>query len=50
MGPLGGAPFAAGQADGMIDVFWRGPAVPDLWHARYSGSWAGPVDLGGTDG
>ena len=48
MGTLGGGPFAAGQSNGMIDVFWHGSADSNLWHARYSGSWAGPEGLGGA--
>ena len=46
MGVLGGAPFAAGQPSGVIDVFWKG-AGTHLWRARYSGSsWAGPGQPG----
>ncbi len=48
MGTLGGGPFAAGQGNGMIDVFWHGSADSNLWHARYSGSWACPGGLGGA--
>ncbi len=43
MGVLGGAPFAAGQAGGAVDVFWKGSTDPHLWHARYrAGSWSWP--------
>jgi hypothetical protein len=48
MGTLGGGPFAAAQADGMIDVFWHGSGDANLWHTRYSGSWASPGTLGGA--
>lgn len=53
LGKTGGGVFAAGQPNGMIDVFWRGLGNRHLWHARYSPSqhsWAGPDDLGGSVG
>ena len=49
-GKPAGGPFAAAQGNGQIDVFWRGLADSGLWQARYSGSWVGPVDLGGSVG
>ena len=48
IGLLGGAPFAAAQPSGVIDVFWKG-ASSNLWRARYSGSiWGSPASLGGA--
>jgi hypothetical protein len=37
MGRLGGAPDAAGEADGTIDVFWNGTGRASVWHATYTG-------------
>ncbi len=51
MGVLGGAPFAAGQPGGVVNVFWKGSADRHLWQARYRrGAWSGPADLGGAVG
>ncbi len=49
MGQLGSRPAAVAQADGVIDVFWRGPADHHLWHTRYTPGrgWGKPHDLGG---
>ena len=52
MGQLGSRPAAVAQADGVIDVFWRGSADQHLWHARYTpgSGWGKPHDLGGRLG
>ncbi len=49
MGVLGGGPQAVAQANGVIDVFWRGSADRHLWHAQFSpgSGWSGPQGLGG---
>lgn len=49
VGKVGGHVFAAGQRNGVVDVFWRGVRDPHLWHARYrpGGAWSGPDNLGG---
>ena len=49
MGQLGSRPAAVAQADGVIDVFWRGSTDDHLWHARYTPGrgWGRPQDLGG---
>ena len=49
MGVLGGRPVAVGQANGQIDVFWRGSSDNHLWHARYrpAAGWSRPQSLGG---
>jgi hypothetical protein len=51
LGKIGGGVFVAGQKNGVVDVFWRGPADHHLWHARYyprRGRWTHPHDLGGA--
>lgn len=53
LGTIGGGLFAAGQSNGVVDVFWRGPAGHHLWHSRYyphGSSWTRPHDLGGSVG
>jgi hypothetical protein len=53
LGKVGGGLFAAGQSNGVVDVFWRGPAGHHLWHSRYyphGSSWTHPRDLGGSMG
>lgn len=52
VGKVGGHVFAAGQRNGVVDVFWRGVRDPHLWHARYrpGGAWSGPDNLGGKLG
>jgi hypothetical protein len=49
MGTLGSMPFATGQPNGTIDVFWRGSGNDHLWHAYYhpGHGWAGAQNLGG---
>lgn len=49
MGRLGSRPAAVAQADGVIDVFWRGSADHHLWQARYTPGhgWGKPHNLGG---
>jgi hypothetical protein len=49
MAPVGGAPLATAQADGAIEVYWRGSGNPFLWECIYSPrrGWQGPRDLGG---
>ena len=46
-GPLGSAPVAAAQSNGVIDVFWKG-TTGELFHKRYNGSWNDAEDLGGS--
>jgi hypothetical protein len=53
LGTIGGGVFAAGQPNGVVDVFWRGAADHNLWHSRYyprGSSWTRPHDLGGNVG
>jgi hypothetical protein len=53
LGTIGGGVFAAGQPNGVVDVFWRGAADHHLWHSRYyprGSSWTRPHDLGGSVG
>lgn len=49
MGVLGSKPAAVGQANGQIDVFWRGSLDTHLWHAEYrpASGWSKPQNLGG---
>ena len=48
MGVLGADPYAVGQSNGTIDVFWRG-GDNHLWHAYYTGStWSGAQNMGGS--
>ena len=49
MGALGSGPEAVGQANGQIDVFWRGSSDNHLWHAEYrrAAGWGKPQNLGG---
>jgi len=49
MGVLGSKPAAVGQANGQIDVFWRGSSDTHLWHAEYrpASGWSKPQNLGG---
>jgi hypothetical protein len=49
MGVLGSRPAAVGQANGQIDVFWRGSSDKHLWYAEYrpGTGWSKPQDLGG---
>jgi hypothetical protein len=35
MGIIGSKPAAVAQANGQIDVFWRGSSDNHLWHAQY---------------
>ncbi len=50
MGVLGGAPSAVAQANGVIDIFWKGSADMHLWHGEFSpaSGWTGPQRLGGS--
>jgi len=50
MGVLGSGPRAIAQADGVIDVFWRGSADDHLWHGQFlpGSGWNGPQGLGGA--
>ncbi|HEV2374569.1 MAG TPA: polysaccharide deacetylase family protein [Streptosporangiaceae bacterium] len=50
MGALGSMPFATGQPNGTVDVFWRGSGDDHLWHAYYhpGHGWAGAQNLGGN--
>jgi hypothetical protein len=44
-------PYVAGNANGAVDVFWRGAADTHVWHAWYttSGGWTTtPANLGGN--
>ncbi len=52
MGRLGSRPAAVAQADGVIDVFWRGSADHHLWQAQYNPGhgWGKAHDLGGQLG
>ena len=53
LGKIGSEIFAAGEGNGVVDVFWRGSADNHLWHARYyarSLRWTHPRDLGGSVG
>ena len=52
MGRLGSRPAAVAQADGVIDVFWRGSADHHLWQAQYNRGhgWGKAHDLGGQLG
>jgi hypothetical protein len=52
MGRLGSRPAAVAQADGVIDVFWRGSADHHLWQAQYTPGhgWGKPHNLGGRLG
>ena len=52
MGVLGSRPAAVGQANGQIDVFWRGSSDNHLWHAEYrpASGWGKPQNLGGQPG
>ena len=47
---LGTEPSAVAQANGVIDVFWKGSEDDHLWHAQYSPGqgWTGPQRLGGS--
>jgi hypothetical protein len=49
LGRLGSRPAAVAQADGVIDVFWRGSADHHLWQAQYNPGhgWGKAHDLGG---
>jgi Domain of unknown function (DUF1906) len=49
MGILGSRPVAVGQANGQIDVFWRGSSDHHLWHAEYrpASGWSRSQSLGG---
>ncbi len=49
VGIVGSRPAAVGQANGQIDVFWRGSSDKHLWHAGYrpATGWGKPRDLGG---
>ena len=51
LGSVGSGVFAAGQSDGVVDVFWRGAAGHGLWHSRYyphRSLWTHARDLGGS--
>src|SRR5262249_55589417 len=49
LGTLGSRPWATGEPDGTMDVFWRGSADDNLWLASYvpGRGWRGPQNLGG---
>ena len=49
MGIIGSKPAAVAQANGQIDVFWRGSSDHHLWHAQYrpGKGWSKPQNLGG---
>jgi hypothetical protein len=49
MGIIGSKPAAVAQANGQIDVFWRGSSDNHLWHAQYrrGKGWSRPQNLGG---
>src|SRR5262249_48967089 len=44
LGTLGSRPWATGEPDGTMDVFWRGSADDNLWLASYvpGRGWRGP--------
>jgi hypothetical protein len=44
------APSAVAQANGNIDIFWKGSVDSHLWHGQYSvpQGWSGPQRLGGS--
>lgn len=52
MGRLGSRPAAVAQANGVIDVFWRGSSDHHLWQAQYTPGygWGKPHNLGGRLG
>ena len=44
-------PFAAGQTNGTVDVFWKGTADNHIWHAFYTTTtgWStSPTSMGGS--
>ena len=49
MGIIGSKPAAVAQANGQIDVFWRGSSDHHLWYAQYrpGKGWSKPHNLGG---
>ena len=49
MGIIGSKPAAVAQANGQIDVFWRGSSDHHLWQAQHrpGKGWSKPHDLGG---
>jgi hypothetical protein len=50
MGIIGSKPAAVAQANGQIDVFWRGSSDNHLWHAQYrpGKGWSRPRGRGGA--
>jgi hypothetical protein len=49
MGIIGSKPAAVAQANGQMDVFWRGSSDHHLWQAEYrqGKGWSKPQNLGG---
>jgi hypothetical protein len=52
LGQVGGEVFAAGQGNGVLDLFWTGSGDGSLWHSRFypHHSWTRPRNLGGSAG